>query len=127
MESRFGAFAIVIEPDFILAGIVADVVSRFGYRVSTAGTHAGGAQLALTNGHVQLMVAAVPAPGESRVGAYLAEARKTNPGMHAVIMLSDPIEPMVDAPPNAVKIIKPFNVAALEHCVRQAIGGAISV
>jgi hypothetical protein len=62
----------------------------------------------------------VPAPGESHSGAYLDEARKKNPGLAVVIMLSDPHENIDDAPPGAVQLIKPFDRAQLDAAIIKA-------
>jgi hypothetical protein len=80
----------------------------------------------LARGKIDLVVAAVPAPGESRDGAYLEEARRINPAMHAVVMLSDPSESVGAAPKNAVQIVKPFSVAQLERALDEARTSAAS-
>lgn len=113
-------FAIVIEPKSMLADMVADALRRRGYEVVTATTHVGGAEKALAHGKVDLAIAAVPAPGEDRTGAYLLEARKANSRMRLVVMLSDPLESTDGAPPDCVKLVKPFSVAELEAAVDEA-------
>jgi DNA-binding response OmpR family regulator len=117
-------FAIVIEPHHPLAQTVADCLRTRGYKVAIAGTHAGGAALATSHGKVDFLAAAVPAPGESHDGAYLAEARETNPALAALVMLSDPNENVDDAPPNAAKIVKPFAVADLREAIDRAVASA---
>lgn len=121
MPRRDHQFAIVIEPKPMLADMVADALRRRGYEVVTAATHVGGAQMALDHGRVDLAVAAVPAPGEDRTGAYLLEARKVNPRMRMVVMLSDPSESTVAAPADSVKLVKPFTIAEFNSAVDQAI------
>jgi len=119
-ESRPG-FAIVVEPHHPLALTVADCLRQRGFEVAVAGTHVGGAALAASHGQVDCLVAAVPAPGEDHMGAYLAEARETNPNLPVVVMLSDPKENVSDAPKAAVKIIKPFSVLALAAAIERAL------
>ncbi|MET0937354.1 MAG: hypothetical protein ABWX83_15270 [Luteibacter sp.] len=114
-------FAVVIEPHLPLAETVADCLRRRGYRVGIAGTHVGGAALALSHGRVDFLAAAVPAPGESHTGAYLADARATNPTLAVVIMLSDPKEDISDAPANAVKLVKPFSLKQLSDALDRAV------
>ena len=115
-------FAIVIEPKPMLADMVADTLRRRGYEVATATTHVGGAEKASARGKVDLALAAVPAPGEDRTGAYLLEARKLNSHLVMVIMLSDPLESTAGAPPDCVKLVKPFSIAELEAAVDRARG-----
>ncbi|MET0256474.1 MAG: hypothetical protein ABW193_11780 [Luteibacter sp.] len=117
-------FAIVIEPHHPLAQTVADCLRSRGYEVGIAGTHVGGAALATSRGTVDFMVAAVPAPGESHVGAYLSEAREINPMLPALIMLSDPNEDISDAPPHAARIVKPFAVVELNKAIDRAFVAA---
>lgn len=117
-------FAIVIEPHHPLAQTVADCLRTRGFHVAIAGTHVGGAALATSHGKVAFLAAAVPAPGESHVGAYLAQARATNPALAALIMLSDPNEDVTDAPPRAAKIVKPFAVAELRDAIERALASA---
>lgn len=114
-------YAIVIEPHSPLADTVADVLRKRGYQVAVAGTHAGAAALALSHGRVDFLAAAVPAPGESHSGAYLEEARKANPDLAVLVMLSDPKEDISDAPPLAAKIVKPFSVLELGAAVVRAL------
>lgn len=67
-----------------------------------------------------MVVAAVPAPGESRQGAYLLDARDENPRMCVVVMLSDPIASAAGAPVQAVQLVKPFSVVELERSIALA-------
>ncbi|KAG9613507.1 hypothetical protein KCV01_g1162, partial [Aureobasidium melanogenum] len=112
--------ALVIEPRSILADTVADVLRKRGFDVFVASTHSGGAKAAIAQAYVDVLVAAVPAPGEDRSGAYLAEARERNPQLKTVIMLSDPEEDATDAPLGAIKLIKPFTVEELEEALDHA-------
>jgi DNA-binding response OmpR family regulator len=121
VTAEHSGYAIVIEPHHPLAETVADCLRTRGFSVGIAGTHAGGAALALSHGGVDFLAAAVPAPGESHDGAYLAEARNANPDIGVVIMLSDPKEDISDAPPHAVKIEKPFSLTQLSAAVERAM------
>lgn len=112
--------AIVVEPDPLLADTVADVLRRRGYTVDTAATHVGGAEKAREHERVDTAVAAVPAPGEDLDGAYLDEARKVNPNLCMVVMLSDPDASVAGAPAAAVQLLKPFSVSDLEWAVSVA-------
>lgn len=114
------ALAMVIEPRPIVADAVADCLRVRGYDVLVAPTHGGAAASVIARERVDFLVAAVPAPGEDRSGAYLAEARLKNAGMAIVIMLSDPQEPTEDAPLTAIRLIKPFDRAELERALAQA-------
>lgn len=114
------SFAVVIEPRPTVADTVADCLRRDGYEVMVTSTHVGAAASVITHERVDFLVAAVPAPGEDRSGAYLAEARAKNPGMGIVIMLSDPEEPTEDAPLTAIRLVKPFDRAELERAIKQA-------
>jgi len=112
--------AVVIEPSADLAQTIADCLQLRGFRCVAAGTHVGAAAHILKEARVDFLVAAVPAPGEDRSGAYLAGARAANPGMAIVIMLSDPAEPAEDAPASAVRLCKPFDRTTLEEAVDRA-------
>ncbi|QWT20768.1 hypothetical protein KPL74_01870 [Bacillus sp. NP157] len=116
--------AVVIEPRSSLAGTIAEVLRHRGYETVTASTHASAAGLVEHLAHVDFLAAAVPAPGEDRTGAYLEKAREKNPGMAIVIMLSDPDERAEDAPPDVVRIIKPFGLEVLESAIDLARGKA---
>jgi DNA-binding response OmpR family regulator len=120
-------FAIVIEPKPMLADMISDYLSRAGYAVAVSATHAGGAAQAKAHGKVDFAVAAVPAPGESHTGAYLEEARKINPLMRMVVMLSDPLASVAGAPLDAVQLIKPFSAEELDRAVALARMPAQSV
>lgn len=111
--------AVVIEPMPMLADTVADVLRNHGYEVAVAATHEGGAAAAVGR-RVMMTVAAVPAPGEGRDGAYLSRAREDNPGMCVVVMLSDPIASAAGAPVQAVQLVKPFSVVELERSIALA-------
>jgi DNA-binding response OmpR family regulator len=113
--------AVVIEPHATLADTVADALRKRGYEVYVASTHSGGAKAVLANAQVDFLIAAVPAPGEDRSGAYLADARARNTALKTVVMLSDPLEDATDAPLGAIKLLKPFTVEALEEAINQAI------
>ncbi|QDE39673.1 response regulator transcription factor [Luteibacter pinisoli] len=119
-QPRRQPVAIVIEPNPDLAATVAQCLATRGFIVSCATTHAGAAELALAQWRVDFLVAAVPAPGEDRHGAYLSEAAKENPGMGIVIMLADPYELAKDAPSSAVHLVKPFSVAELDKAIDRA-------
>lgn len=112
--------AVVIEPSACLAETIADCLALRGFRCIVATTHAGAAAHILEDARVDFLVAAVPAAGEDRSGAYLAAARDANPGMAIVIMLSDPGEPAEDAPPSAIRLCKPFDRATLEDAMDRA-------
>ena len=103
----------------MLAETVADVLRQHGYEVAVAATHEGGAAAAVGR-RVMMAVAAVPAPGEGREGAYLSIAREHNPGLCMVVMLSDPIASAAGAPVQAVKLVKPFSVFELERSIALA-------
>ncbi|URX62077.1 hypothetical protein KR767_18835 [Luteibacter anthropi] len=105
----------------MLADTVADALRKRGYGVLVASTHAGGAKAVLAEAQVDFLVAAIPAPGEDRTGAYLKEARKKNPSMRTVVMLSDPEEDMSDAPMGAIKLVKPFTTNELDRALNQAV------
>ncbi|MEX1826869.1 hypothetical protein [Luteibacter sp. CQ10] len=113
-------FAAVIEPHAIVADAVADFLRARGYDVLVATTHTGAAASVIARERVEFLIAAVPAPGEDRSGAYLAKARLKNPGMAIVIMLSDPDEPTEDAPLTAVRLLKPFDLEQLTRAIDQA-------
>lgn len=114
--------AVIVEPRATLADTIAEALGRRGYDVVVAMTHAGGATAALKCHQVDFLVAAIPAPGEDRSGAYLAQARAQNPGMKTVIMLSDPDEDIRDAPRDAVQLVKPFTLGELNLALDQAEG-----
>lgn len=120
MNHEPSSLAVVIEPRAIVADAVADCLRVRGYDVLVAATHTGAAASVIARERVDFLVAAVPAPGEDRSGAYLAQARLKNPGMAIVIMLSDPDEPTEDAPMTAVRLIKPFDRDQLTRAVEQA-------
>lgn len=113
--------AVIIEPRSPLAGTLAEALHARGFEVVVASTHAGAASLVASQAKVDFLIAAVPAPGESHAGAYLDEARKKNPELAVVIMLSDPHENIDDAPPGAIRLIKPFDRAQLESAIITAM------
>ena len=113
--------AMIIEPRAMLADTVADAVRIRGYEVFVAATHSGGARAVIADAQVALLVAAVPAPGEDRTGAYLADARVRNPALKTVVMLSDPEEDALEAPLGSIRLVKPFTVEALNEALDQAI------
>jgi DNA-binding response OmpR family regulator len=113
--------AIVIEPHAVLADTVAEALRGRGYDVFVAATHAGGAQSALDHAVVDFLIAAVPAPGEDRTGAYLARARDLNPNLSTVVMLSDPDEDAREASLGAIRLVKPFTLPALDEAIGQAL------
>ncbi|WP_043695931.1 hypothetical protein [Luteibacter sp. 9133] len=119
MNINSSSLAVVIEPRSTVADAVADCLRARGYDVLIATSHSGAAASVILRERVDFLAAAVPAPGEDRSGAYLADARLKNPGMAIVIMLSDPSEPTEDAPLTAIRLIKPFNrddlTRAIEH------------
>jgi DNA-binding response OmpR family regulator len=119
--STENGFALVIERWHPLADTVADCLRQRGFEVVVATTHAGAAALALECPPVDFLVAAVPAPGEGHDGAYLAKARKKSPGVGVVVMVSDSGEPVNDAPPAAVRIVKPFDRSELEAAIDRAL------
>lgn len=112
--------AVVIEPRPMLADTVADALRTRGYEVLVASTHSGGAKTVLADAQVDFLVAAIPAPGEDRSGAYLADVRAQNPAMKTVVMLSDPEEDASEAPIGAIKLVKPFTVDELNEALDQA-------
>lgn len=113
--------AIIIEPRATLADTIADALRKRGFDVMVAATHSGGAQAALDQAVVDFLIAAVPAPGEDRSGAYLADARTLNPDLKTVVMLSDPDEDGHEAPLGAIRLVKPFERAELEEAIAQAL------
>ena len=112
--------AVVVEPSACLAETIADCFSLRGFRCVVSPTHAGAAMRILQEARVDFLVAAVPAPGEDASGAYLSDARRANPGMAIVIILSDPNERADDAPSNAIRLCKPFDRATLEDALGRA-------
>jgi DNA-binding response OmpR family regulator len=112
--------AVVIEPRSPLAGTLAEALHARGFEVVVASTHAGAARLIASQEKVDFLIAAVPAPGEDRSGAYLEEARSKNPSLAVVIMLSDPNESTEGAPANAVRLIKPFDMRQLARAIDEA-------
>jgi len=114
--------AMIIEPRATLADTVADALRLRGYEVFVAATHSGGARAVIANAQVDLLVAAIPAAGEDRTGAYLAGARAQNPAVKTVVMLADPDEGATEAPVGASKLVKPFTVEELEAALDQALG-----
>lgn len=112
--------AVVIEPRSPLAGTLAEALHARGFEVVVASTHAGAARLVVSQEKVDFLIAAVPAPGEDRSGAYLEQARMKNPNLAIVIMLSDPNEPIDGAPATAVRLVKPFDMTQLAHAIDTA-------
>jgi CheY-like chemotaxis protein len=106
--------AIVIESNIALADMVGSVLKRLGYAVAEVATHADGAKKAMLQGRVDLAVASVPIPGEDPRGAFLQDARRTNPSMRLLVMLSCPLEPADGAPAHAATLVKPFTAAELQ-------------
>lgn len=121
MTDPTAPLAIVVEPHAVLADTVADALRRRGYEVLVATTHTGGAHSALAHSAVDFLIAAVPAPGEDRSGAYLADARRINPALRTVVMLSDPDEEATEAPLGAIRLLKPFTAGELESAIEQAL------
>ncbi|MGA7437037.1 MAG: hypothetical protein WBW32_02780 [Luteibacter sp.] len=113
--------AIIIEPRVTLADTIADALRKRCFEVFVASTHAGGAKAALDQAVVDFLIAAVPAPGEDRTGAYLADGRALNPGLKTVVMLSDPDEDAREAPLGATRLAKPFTTDELEDAIAQAL------
>lgn len=106
-DFRRKGVAIVIETGDLVQTIC-DFLRSFGYQPISAPTHALAAERALAHHEVSLLVAAVPAPDESRAGIYLEEAAKRNESIAVVLMLNDTLEQSLGAPERAVKIVKPF-------------------
>ncbi|MDY1547708.1 hypothetical protein [Luteibacter sahnii] len=113
--------AIIIEPRATLADTVADALRKRGYEVFVAQTHSGATRAALDHAQVDFLVAAVPAPGEDRSGAYLQVARESNPSLRTIVMLSDPDEDASDAPIGAIKLLKPFTIDELDAAIEQSL------
>jgi DNA-binding response OmpR family regulator len=113
--------AVVIEPRSGLAGTLAEALHAKGFEVMVASTHAGAANLVVAQARVDFLIAAVPAPGEDRSGAYLEVARAQNPDLAVVIMLSDPNEKIDGAPAAAVRLVKPFDRTQLEAAILEAM------
>jgi hypothetical protein len=111
--------AIIIESGE-LVHTLCDLLESFGYQAISAPAHALAAERALAHDRIELLVACVPAPDESRAGIYLEEAAKTNPHLAVVLMLSDPLEQSPDAPARAVKIVKPFGRKILVGAIELA-------
>lgn len=122
--TKSSPLAVVIEPRSPLAGTVAEALHARGYEVVVASTHAGAARLVASQDKVDILLAAVPAPGEDHSGAYLEEARSKNPTLAVVIMLSDPNEPTDGAPADAVRLVKPFDLRQLAHAIDEATSKA---
>lgn len=118
---NFQTLAVVIEPHPPLADAVADVLRVKGLDVLIAATHIGAADLVIEREEVHFLAAAVPAAGEDRAGAYLAEARRKNPGLAVLVMLSDPTEDTAGAPGTAVTILKPFSRSELDRAITRAM------
>jgi DNA-binding response OmpR family regulator len=114
------SLAVVIEPRSPLAGTVAEALHAREYEVIVASTHAGAARLVASQDKVDFLIAAVPAPGEDHAGAYLEDARKKNPALAVVIMLSDPNESTDGAPTDAVRLVKPFDMQQLRSAIDSA-------
>jgi len=117
--------AVVIEPSLPLAQAVSDVLRQRGYETLTSPTHAGAARQVEQRERVDVLVAAVPAPGEEHKGAYLEEARGKNGSMSIVIMLSDPNESLDDAPADALRLIKPFSRQELTDAIDRGTGSHV--
>lgn len=113
--------AVIIEPDSALAQAVADVLRPHGFATLAFNTHAGAARGIERENLVDFLAAAVPAPGEDRAGAYLADARRTHPAMPVVVMLSDPCESMDGVPAHAERLIKPFSRVELDGAIERAM------
>jgi CheY-like chemotaxis protein len=120
MEPLLKPLAVVIEPSVSLADTLLESLEQRGYEVLAAGTHSGAAQHVIERDRVDVLIAAVPAPGEDRSGAYLADALLKNPGMAVVVMLSDPTEVAEDAPESAVRLLKPFDRSQLDEALDRA-------
>ncbi|QWT21329.1 hypothetical protein KPL74_04845 [Bacillus sp. NP157] len=120
MPSLHPPLAVVIEPSSALADSVADCLRARDFEVLVASTHAGAAKLVIERLRVDFLVAAIPAPGEDHTGAFLAVARAQNPGMALLVMLSDPNEAIPDAPPVAIRLVKPFSRAQLADAIDRA-------
>ena len=111
--------AIVIEAgDLVLT--LCDFLRSFGYQPVSAPTHALAAERALAHDEFALLVAAVPAPDESRAGIYLEEAAMRNQSIAVVLMLSDTLELSPGAPQRAVKIVKPFGQEAFIEAIEMS-------
>lgn len=124
MHLNPSSLAVVIEPRPTVADAVADCLRARGYDVLVATSHSDAAASVIQRERVDFLAAAVPAPGEDRSGAYLANARLKNPGMAIVIMLSDPSEPAEGAPLTAIRLIKPFDRADLTRAIEHAHAAA---
>ncbi len=111
--------AIIIESGE-LVHTLSDLLESIGYRPISAPTHALAAERALEHEKIELLLACVPAPDESRAGIYLEEAAKSNPHLAVVLMLSDPLEQSPDAPARAVRIVKPFGRKILVGAIELA-------
>lgn len=117
-------YAMVIEPHHPLAERVADSLRKRGYVVGIASTHAGGAAWAASRTEIDILIAAVPQPGESTEASYLARARDACPAVAMVVLVTDHDEHIGDAPGHAVKIAKPFSLLELEEAIEQALASA---
>jgi hypothetical protein len=116
-------FAVVIEVGDMVQ-MLCDTLNSFGYHAISAPTHAKAAERALAYDRIDLLVACVPAPDESRAGIYLEEASRRNSHMAVLLMLADPLEQPTGAPERAVRIVKPFGhktlIAAIEMAEEKA-------
>lgn len=118
-DFRRRGVAIVIEAGE-LVHVLCELLEGFGYKAIPAATHALAAERALVHDEIALLATCVPAPDESRSGIYLEEASKRNAHMAVLLMLSDPLEQSPDAPPCAVKIVKPFGRRTLIEAIELA-------
>lgn len=112
--------AVVIEPRADLAGAVCDLLRGFGYQTISAPTHADAAARAKSAASIELLVATVPAPDESRSKVYLKGAVERNARMAIVLMLSDHLEKPEGEPGQAAKIVKPFGRDELASSIRRS-------
>lgn len=118
-DFRRRGVAIVIEAGELVQ-VICELLESFGYQTISATTHALAAERALAHDEISLLAACVPAPDESRSGIYLEEAATRNAHMAVVLMLSDPLEQSLDAPPCAVRIVKPFGRKTLVEAIELA-------
>ena len=119
-------YAVVIESHHVLAEGVADCLRQRGYIVGIASTHASGAAWAASRAQVDFLVASVPALGESLEGAYLAEARTTNPAIGVIVVTSDSDNDLGGMPRHAVTIRKPFSFLELADAIKKATASVAS-
>lgn len=104
-----------------MAERVAKILRNRGYVVGIADTHASAAAWAASRLEIEFLVASPPAQDENGADSYLSQSRAGNPNMGIVVMLPEGHIHVRDAPPNAVKIGKPFSLLELAAAIDKAL------